>query len=195
MTLHGAKGLEFDTVFLAGWEEGLFPHPRTLDDSGVAGLEEERRLAYVGLTRARSKAVVSFAANRRIHGQWQSSAPSRFIDELPEDHIDVRTQAGLYAGSRQGSRGGLGEGVAVFGGAGPKPPQRRKRHKRGKTIHETRFEAKFIDGAEGAFQKGDRVFHQKFGYGRIISVEGGKLEIAFEKAGSKKVMASFVEAV
>ncbi len=191
MTLHGAKGLEFDTVFLAGWEEGLFPHPRTLDDSGVAGLEEERRLAYVGLTRARCKAVVSFAANRRIHGQWQSSLPSRFIDELPEDHIDFRSAAGLYGGSRQGSRGGLGEGVAVFGGQS-RPPKRRQP---GETIVEARFEAKFIDGAEGAFQIGDRVFHQKFGYGRIVSVDGGKLEIAFDKAGGKKVMASFVEAV
>ena len=191
MTLHGAKGLEFDTVFLAGWEEGLFPHPRTLDDSGVAGLEEERRLAYVGLTRARRKAVVSFAANRRIHGQWQSSLPSRFIDELPEDHIDFRSAAGLYGGSRQGSRGGLGEGVAVFGGQSGPP----KRRQPGETIVEARFEAKFIDGAEGAFQIGDRVFHQKFGYGRIVSVDGGKLEIAFDKAGGKKVMASFVEAV
>ena len=191
MTLHGAKGLEFDTVFLAGWEEGLFPHPRTLDDSGVAGLEEERRLAYVGLTRARRKAVVSFAANRRIHGQWQSSLPSRFIDELPEDHIDFRSAAGLYGGSRQGSRGGLGEGVAVFGGQSGPP----KRRQPGDTIVEARFEAKFIDGAKGAFQIGDRVFHQKFGYGRIVSVDGGKLEIAFDKAGGKKVMASFVEAV
>ncbi|HIE20099.1 MAG TPA: DNA helicase II, partial [Rhodospirillales bacterium] len=191
MTLHGAKGLEFDTVFLAGWEEGLFPHPRTLDDSGVAGLEEERRLAYVGLTRARLKAVVSFAANRRIHGQWQSSLPSRFIDELPEDHIDFRSAAGLYGGSRQGSRGGLGEGVAVFGSQSGPP----KRRQPGETIVEARFEAKFIDGAEGAFQIGDRVFHQKFGYGRIVSVDGGKLEIAFDKAGGKKVMASFVEAV
>ena len=195
MTLHGAKGLEFDTVFLAGWEEGLFPHPRTLDDSGVAGLEEERRLAYVGLTRARRKAVVSFAANRRIHGQWQSSLPSRFIDELPEDHIEVRTATGLYGPTRQGSRGGLGEGVAGFGGAGLKPPKHRRRRQPGETIQEPRFEAKFIDGAEGAFKKGDRVFHQKFGYGRIVDVDGGKLEIAFDKAGGKKVMASFVEAV
>ncbi|MCH7551468.1 MAG: UvrD-helicase domain-containing protein, partial [Proteobacteria bacterium] len=197
MTLHGAKGLEFDTVFLAGWEEGLFPHPRTLDDSGVAGLEEERRLAYVGLTRAKEKAIISFAANRRIHGQWQSSAPSRFIDELPEDHIEVHTAAGLYGPARQGSRGGLGEGVAVFGGKSgpPKRRKRRQRGNRGETIVEARFEAKFIDGAEGKFQKGDRVFHQKFGYGRIVSVDGGKLEIAFDKAGGKKVMASFVESV
>ena len=166
-------------------------HPRTLDDSGGAGLEEERRLAYVGLTRARRKAVVSFAANRRIHGQWQSSLPSRFIDELPEDHIDFRSAAGLYGGSRQGSRGGLGAGVAVFGGQSGPP----KRRQPGATIVEARFEAKFIDGAEGAFQIGDRVFHQKFGYGRIVSVDGGKLEIAFDKAGGKKVMASFVEAV
>ena len=191
MTLHSAKGLEFDSVFLPGWEEGLFPHELALQEKGEQALEEERRLAYVGLTRARRKAVVSFAANRRIHGQWQSSLPSRFIDELPEDHIDFCSAAGLYGGSRQGSRGGLGEGVAVFGGqSGPQ-----KRRQPGETIVEARFEAKFIDGAEGAFQIGDRVFHQKFGYGRIVSVDGGKLEIAFDKAGGKKVMASFVEAV
>ena len=84
MTLHGAKGLEFDNVFLAGWEEGLFPSLRSVEEHGLKGLEEERRLAYVGLTRARRKALVSFTANRRIHGQWQSAARSRFIDELPK---------------------------------------------------------------------------------------------------------------
>ncbi|MFQ5766144.1 MAG: ATP-dependent helicase, partial [Rhodospirillales bacterium] len=126
MTLHGAKGLEFDTVFLAGWEEGLFPHPRTLDDGGLAGLEEERRLAYVGLTRARKRAVVSFAANRRVHGQWQSAIPSRFIDELPADHVDVRSAPGLYGGG-SGALVGLGDGAAGgFAGAGPRPRRRRR---------------------------------------------------------------------
>jgi DNA helicase-2/ATP-dependent DNA helicase PcrA len=195
MTLHGAKGLEFDTVFLAGWEEGLFPHPRTLDDAGAAGLEEERRLAYVGLTRARKQAVVSFAANRRIHGRWQSAMPSRFIDELPADHIDMRSPSGLYGGGRGKARGkfpgkfpggfsgrGFSERVGVFrggfaeagGGDGIGSEEK--------------------DGNGGAAHKvGARVFHQKFGYGRITAIDGGKLDIAFDKAGRKKVMASFVE--
>ncbi len=105
MTLHSAKGLEFDTVFLPGWEEGVFPHPRTLDERGIAGLEEERRLAYVGLTRARRNVHISFAANRRIHNQWASNLPSRFIDELPPEHVEVATEQGLYAG-RSGGPGG-----------------------------------------------------------------------------------------
>ncbi len=195
MTLHGAKGLEFDTVFLAGWEEGLFPHPRTLDDSGVQGLEEERRLAYVGLTRARKKAIVSFAANRRIHGRWQSAAPSRFIDELPEDHIEFHSPSGLYGGAELDSPGGFGESPVIFDDAVTRPKRRRRGRKQGRVIKDARFEAKVLDVADGQFQVGERVFHQKFGYGRIVSIDGGKLEIAFEKAGNKKVMASFVEAI
>src|SRR5947199_316163 len=95
MTLHSAKGLEFDSVFLPGWEEGLFPSLRSVEEHGLKGLEEERRLAYVGLTRARHRAFVSFAANRRIHGQWQSSARSRFVDELSPDHVEIVTELGL----------------------------------------------------------------------------------------------------
>jgi DNA helicase-2/ATP-dependent DNA helicase PcrA len=184
MTLHGAKGLEFDTVFLAGWEEGLFPHPRTLDDAGLKGLEEERRLAYVGLTRARKQAFVTFAANRRIHGQWNSAMPSRFIDELPEDHVDVRSPTGLY-GAGQGD--GFSDRSGVFDANRRQRGQWRSRPELVEDI------ARSSDDA--AFQVGQRVFHQKFGYGKINAVDGGKLEIAFEKAGDKKVMASFVEAV
>ena len=114
MTLHSAKGLEFDTVFLPGWEEGVFPHPRTLDESGEAGLEEERRLAYVGLTRARKNVHISFAANRRIHNQWVSSLPSRFVDELPPDEVEVATEQGLYAG-----RSGRPGGGRIEAGGGP----------------------------------------------------------------------------
>ena len=99
MTLHSAKGLEFDTVFLPGWEEGLFPHPRALDEGGDRALEEERRLAHVGLTRARRRALVSFAANRRIHNLWQSSIPSRFIAELPTDHVEMASEPGLWTGA------------------------------------------------------------------------------------------------
>ena len=98
MTLHAAKGLEFDTVFLPGWEEGLFPAQRTMDENGLAGLEEERRLAYVGLTRAKKRIRISFAANRRVHGCWQSALPSRFITELPEDHVESVVDEGFYGG-------------------------------------------------------------------------------------------------
>ena len=189
MTLHGAKGLEFDTVFLAGWEEGLFPHPRTLDEGGVAGLEEERRLAYVGLTRAKKNAIVSFAANRRIHGQWQSSVPSRFIDELPAANVDVRSEPGLYGGIPRGLRDGNGAGFASF-----VPVGGRRRRLAAAVIEDAAWRVAGRDDG-GTFAVGERVFHQKFGYGRIVAVDGGKLEIAFEKSGSKKVMASFVEAV
>src|SRR6185503_16571200 len=98
MTLHGAKGLEFPVVFLPGWEEGLFPSQRTLDENGIQGLEEERRLAYVGITRAKERARISYAANRRVHGMWQSAMPSRFIAELPKDAIVVESDPGLPYG-------------------------------------------------------------------------------------------------
>jgi len=187
MTLHGAKGLEFNTVFLAGWEEGLFPHPRTLDDSGVAGLEEERRLAYVGLTRARKQAFVTFAANRRIHGKWQSAMPSRFIDELPADHVDVRSAVGLYGGGggdHQG--GGFSDRSGVFDSA----RRTRNRGARPALVEDAAHRSQDAD-----LSVGQRVFHQKFGYGKINAINRDKLDISFEKAGRKKVMASFVEVV
>ena len=166
MTLHGAKGLEFDTVFLPGWEEGLFPHPLALDEAGHHGLEEERRLAYVGLTRARMRAIVSFAANRRIYGRWLSAIPSRFIDELPAEHTIRTSVTGQY-----------GHGISERG---------------------THFAARDDDGSGGAdadaFAIGQRIFHQKFGYGVITAADGPKLDIRFDKAGRKKVMARFVEA-
>src|SRR5438105_11247896 len=106
MTLHSAKGLEFETVFLPGWEEGLFPHQRTLDDAGRAGLEEERRLAHVGLTRARKRAKIYFATNRRMHGLWQTNIPSRFLDELPEPHVEVtEAQGGAFGFAGYGGYG------------------------------------------------------------------------------------------
>ena len=112
MTLHAAKGLEFDTVFLPGWEEGLFPNQRALDESGRAGLEEERRLAHVGLTRARARAKLYFASNRRIHGLWSSTVPSRFIDELPPGSVEVTEAPAAYSYAGYGSRF---EHVAPFG--------------------------------------------------------------------------------
>ena len=106
MTLHSAKGLEFETVFLPGWEEGLFPHQRSLDEGGRSGLEEERRLAYVGITRAKQRCHIWFVSNRRIHGLWQSTIPSRFLDELPEAHVEVSEMDNSYGGYNRGHSGG-----------------------------------------------------------------------------------------
>jgi DNA helicase-2/ATP-dependent DNA helicase PcrA len=191
MTIHGAKGLEFDTVFLAGWEEGLFPHPRTLDESGAVGLEEERRLAYVGLTRARKQAVVLFAANRRIHGQWQSSMPSRFIEELPANHVDVRSPSGLY-GSKI-SRNSFEESDTFANQLfNPHTP---RLHNLDGRMQDLNANSLGYNEDSAAIESGTRVFHQKFGYGKVTARDGDKLEIIFEKAGTKRVMASFVEAV
>ena len=191
MTLHGAKGLEFLTVFLPGWEEGLFPHQRSLDDGGTGGLEEERRLAYVGLTRARERAIVSFAANRRIYGNWQSAVPSRFVDELPKDNIVIESAQGLYEGSASGFDG-LEDGGTFFSNAGA---WRARRRGRTVTLRDSDTYPHERNIPEGGYDIGERIFHQKFGYGRILSIDGEKLEIAFEKAGTKKVMMSFVEAL
>ncbi|RWD27890.1 3'-5' exonuclease, partial [Mesorhizobium sp.] len=106
MTLHSAKGLEFETVFLPGWEEGLFPHQRALDEGGRSGLEEERRLAYVGLTRAKKNLHIWFVSNRLIHGLWQSTIPSRFLDELPETHVEIAESGNSYGGYGNNYGGG-----------------------------------------------------------------------------------------
>ncbi len=184
MTLHSAKGLEFDTVFLPGWEEGLFPHQRALDEGGTAGLEEERRLAYVGLTRARKRAFIFYTANRQVYGYWQSVLPSRFIKELPEENVERDAPLGL-----NGTRGG--RSFEAFGGAQRQSHARRP----APLIDAVSYRVTPRDGAHQAFETGQRVFHQKFGYGRVVAVDGDKLDIQFEKAGAKKVIQSFVEAV
>jgi DNA helicase-2/ATP-dependent DNA helicase PcrA len=238
MTLHSAKGLEFDNVFLPGWEEGLFPSQRTLDEQGRAGLEEERRLAHVGLTRARRRAKLYFATNRRIHGTWSTTIPSRFLDELPAPDVEITESKG---GSGWGGSGGYGpsrfDNVESFGSSYSTPGWQRaqanrargqggrngqagggfnesqspfsssrgdassrsgasgfSRNKRGPMTIEGELVAKST-GTTSEFSLDDRVFHQKFGYGQVVKIDGNKLTIAFEKAGEKKVVDSFVERV
>ena len=238
MTLHSAKGLEFDNVFLPGWEEGLFPSQRTLDEQGRAGLEEERRLAHVGLTRARRRAKLYFATNRRIHGTWSTTIPSRFLDELPAPNVEITESKG---GSGWGGSSGYGpsrfDNVESFGSSYTTPgwqraqanrargqgrPQGRARPAAASTKASRRFQAREAilrrearlgsrnkrgpitiegelvaksTGTTSEFSLDDRVFHQKFGYGQVVKIDGNKLTIAFEKAGEKKVVDSFVERV
>jgi DNA helicase-2/ATP-dependent DNA helicase PcrA len=169
MTLHGAKGLEFDAVFLTGWEDGLFPSQRTMDENGMKGLEEERRLAYVGITRARQRSFISYAANRRMYGQWVNAIPSRFVDELPAENIEVKSEAGLYEPGRSKHWDSKGFNPSPSFSSVEKPIVIEREHNRG-----------------------DRVFHEKFGYGTIVNVEGHKLDVSFDKAGHKRVMDSFI---
>jgi DNA helicase-2/ATP-dependent DNA helicase PcrA len=187
MTLHGAKGLEFDTVFLPGWEEGLFPHQRALDEGGPAALEEERRLAYVGLTRARRRAFIFYAANRQVYGYWQSVLPSRFIKELPEENVEREAPPGLYGAKI--SRTSSSTATAFAGTVGSTFARRPA-----PLIDGAAYRVTGRDASDRGFETGQRVFHQKFGYGRILAVDGDKLDIAFDKAGTKKVIQSFVEA-
>ncbi|WP_027664283.1 ATP-dependent helicase [Rhizobium leguminosarum] len=222
MTLHSAKGLEFDTVFLPGWEEGLFPHQRSLDESGRAGLEEERRLAYVGITRAKHRCHIWFVSNRRIHGLWQSTLPSRFLDELPETHVEVAAMEQSYGGY---GRGGYGQSrfdkAEPFANSYSTPGWKRAQANKtdatrdnwgtrsghaverigygesgpkGRTI-EGELVAKSTSSEPSRFTLGDRVFHLKFGNGNITGIEGNKLTIEFDRAGQKRVLDGFVERV
>ncbi len=201
MTLHGAKGLEFPLVFLPGWEEGSFPSQKSLDESGTAGLEEERRLAYVGITRARERAEIYFTANRQIYGQWQASIPSRFIDELPPEHVEVKSDTG-YFGNHNGNMGnaaggytGVSESFVESFDKTPRSPGW-QRFQKNKTIEGTATRKPISHSGRdkgNSFKVGERIFHQKFGYGRITSASGNKLDVAFEKAGNKKVLDGFVE--
>ncbi|MGE7368252.1 ATP-dependent helicase [Neorhizobium sp. NPDC001467] len=224
MTLHSAKGLEFDTVFLPGWEEGLFPHQRALDEGGRSGLEEERRLAYVGLTRAKRRCHLWFVSNRRIHGLWQSTMPSRFLDELPPAHVDVAEPSDSSYGG-YGGRGGYGQSrfdkadpfANSYATPGWKRAQANKTDAtrdnwgsrsghaverigygetgpRGRMI-EGELVAKSVASTPSKFAVGDRVFHIKFGNGNVAAIEGNKLTIEFDRAGQKRVLDGFVEKV
>jgi DNA helicase II / ATP-dependent DNA helicase PcrA len=218
MTLHAAKGLEFEVVFLPGWEEGLFPHQRSLDESGQAGLEEERRLAYVGLTRARRIAKVSFAQNRRNRGLYQSALPSRFVDELPEAHVEVSEPKMPFGGAYQNFGGTFGRGgygrsrfddAPPFEGAYDTPGWQRAQERtkeRGETKKWSPSDQRKARGpltiegelvaasSESAvYKRGERVMHQKFGTGTVTDVDGNKLTIEFDEAGRKRVVDSFVD--
>lgn len=172
MTLHGAKGLEFDNVFLPGWEEGLFPSQRTMDENGVKGLEEERRLAYVGITRARKRVFISHATTRSMYGNWVNSIPSRFIDEIPQDLIEFNSQSGMVQTGRS----------RHWDSSGFQPKVKKKES----------YERKVQSESGELLSRGDRVFHDKFGYGKIVNIDGHKLDISFEKGSQKRVMDSFV---
>ncbi|MGA0546275.1 ATP-dependent helicase [Brevundimonas sp. VNH65] len=206
MTLHGAKGLEFPLVFLPGWEEGVFPSQRSIDEKGEKGLEEERRLAYVGVTRAKQDARISFAANRLVYGRWTSQLPSRFVDELPHAHVEAQSDTGYYgasqgmkeAKSRWDEAPSFGSGYSSPGWkraqshtAAATPAGRMARHS---VIEgEGRLVATADPKAGSGWIRGQRVFHQKFGYGSVRVIEGNKLVVAFDKAGEKKVIDTFVE--
>jgi DNA helicase II / ATP-dependent DNA helicase PcrA len=199
MTIHAAKGLEFDNVFLAGWEEGVFPSQRAMDEGGNASLEEERRLAYVAITRARRRCVILHAANRRIYGQWTSSIPSRFVTELPEAHVETEStmtggaslwranwseRADPFSNVARGSGRGPGWQRAMAGGQFERTPAR---------VLEVKASAISLGNpGRSDIALGQRVFHSKFGYGIVAEIEGNKLEIDFEKAGRKRVLDSFV---
>ncbi len=174
MTLHGSKGLEFENVFLAGWEEGTFPHQKSIDEGN---LEEERRLAYVGITRAKKRAIITSAMNRLVHGSWQSCIPSRFIDEIPTEHVLREDSTKVFKFNPHGSLGSNRDSYLGFS------------NKKDTSLPDA---PKYLKKS-ASFTMGDRVFHLKFGYGKVIGISGDKLEIHFKHSGIKNVVSSFVK--
>ena len=201
MTLHSAKGLEFPLVFLPGWEEGMFPSQKSMDENGLVGLEEERRLAYVGITRAREQAKIYFAANRQVYGSWQSSLPSRFIDELPPEHVEAESETGYYDSNKIADRAAQNfsnsfeETRSTYNSPGWQRYKQNKNTNFGRAPKQIEGHAvkRPAKNKTSIFSIGERIFHQKFGYGKIQSADGTKLTVAFEKAGEKKVLDNFVE--
>ena len=196
MTLHAAKGLEFDAVFLPGWEEGLFPSQRSIDELGLIGLEEERRLAYVGITRARKKLFISYTANRQIHGLWQGSIPSRFISELPKEDLNENIEGNLGAAASSHRQFEFDQTSNQNNNYGPGFFRAKKNkistlnhYNSSKRDNQNKINSSFST----QFKLSQRVFHQKFGMGTIISVDGDKLDIAFDKAGEKRVISSYIK--
>lgn len=197
MTLHGAKGLEFPIVFLPGWEDGLFPSQRSMDDQGRAGMEEERRLGYVGITRAMEHCLISFVSNRQIYGQWKSVLPSRFIDDLPDSHVEILNPPGLYGGSQSSFRRGTGIQERAFKADVYNSPGWRRLQSRRSEVQSdaTSFSnagGRSKAGAGPGFSAGARVFHEKFGYGSVLSVDGNKVSVSFEKGSERHVLAGYL---
>jgi DNA helicase-2/ATP-dependent DNA helicase PcrA len=190
MTLHGSKGLEFDTVFLPGWEEELFPSKKSLEELGNQGLEEERRLAYVGITRAKKRAHIFYAASRYMFGNYMSPIPSRFIAELPDEHVEKHGQQGLSSLDH----GTFGRSFDAAPNLGFNFGEGRENYQldRSKAKKRPTSSARKAPVTKSSFSIGDRVFHDKFGYGKVTSIDGNKLVIDFEMGSVRKVMDSFI---
>ena len=208
MTLHASKGLEFTSVFLPGWEDGLFPSQRSLDEKGIIGLEEERRLAYVGITRAEKHCTISFASNRRIYNQWQSAIPSRFIDDLSKSDVEVITPPALYGGNYGAAVPRFSETPSnqfVYKGQSPgelgAPSASNRYNSLGWHRMKTHLQSKKVDsdstiGSTGNtaynLEVNEKVFHQKFGYGYVIKIDGDTIDVSFDKSGEKKVRSNYL---
>ena len=200
ITLHSAKGLEFDIVFLPGWEEGLFPHQRSLDEGGTSALEEERRLAYVAITRAKKQLYILTALNRRVYGQWQNNIPSRFINELPPANIEICNNVNnFYTGSCGGNYGNR-YGSSYDSGSSYRPwyaakrnNAQREEYNDGNRFSYTREPDYYRPAASNII--GTKIYHQTFGYGKVIAAEGNKLEIMFDNYGHKKLHKDYVTKV
>lgn len=180
MTLHAAKGLEFDTVFLPGWEEGIFPHQKSLDEGGTKALEEERRLAYVGITRAKKRVYITFAGSRRLYNQWQNNLPSRFISEIPQEHVTTENVVSSYYHADSG-----------YGGQDKSYTNRNYFYKNN-TYGNSGY---FSSSHKAAYKTGQEVYHSSFGYGKVIATNGNSVHVQFEDGSVKKIMADYLENV